>query len=45
LMGVNSTYGPTWRFPINLREAKIKENPRYKYDAVEPLHEQVKDIL
>ncbi len=45
LMGVNSKYGPTWRFPINLREAKIKQNPRYKYEGINNLNEQIRSII
>jgi hypothetical protein len=32
-MGANPKYGITWRFPINLRGAKVKDNPRYSYST------------
>lgn len=33
LLGVNSKYGVTWRFPINLKNAQVKDTPRYKFQA------------
>jgi len=33
LMGINPKYGITWRFPINLKNAKVKDKPRYNYST------------
>ena len=33
LMGANPKYGITWRFPINLRGAKVIDKPRYSYST------------
>ena len=43
LMGANSIYGPTWRFPINLLNAD-ESNLRYSY-TTESIDKQVKNLL